>query len=193
MCRIQKWGKKFVHHWPCLIIWMCHFLRKFCQIWDDIFLKENCSAFIFGSNKADWVILFFETAVSLSNSLGKAVERLVSTQSWTTAVVHDSVHVHFSLFLETATKWQNFFKETVLCIFQYFKSDVSIENFEILKLYYFLFLQIDSNLMISNFNELISVKLDESIFLKATFKLSLMANDENKFLPIFQILDIKNV
>ena len=28
---------------------------------------------------------------------------------------------------------------------------------------------------------------------KATFKLSLMANDENKFLPIFQILDIKNV
>ena len=28
---------------------------------------------------------------------------------------------------------------------------------------------------------------------KATFKLSLMANDENKFLPIFQILDIKNI
>ena len=28
---------------------------------------------------------------------------------------------------------------------------------------------------------------------KATFKLSLMANDKNKFLPIFQILDIKNV
>ena len=30
-------------------------------------------------------------------------------------------------------------------------------------------------------------------FSKATFKLFLMANDENKFLPIFQILDIKNV
>ena len=28
---------------------------------------------------------------------------------------------------------------------------------------------------------------------KATFKLSLMAYAENKFLPIFQILDIKNV
>jgi len=27
---------------------------------------------------------------------------------------------------------------------------------------------------------------------KATFKLSLMSNDENKFLPIFQILHIKN-
>ena len=37
------------------------------------------------------------------------------------------------------------------------------------------------------------LKLFEFFSKKATFKLSLMANDENKFLPIFQILDIKNV